>query len=243
MSITENKLRIGNFTSSEIYKLMTEGKTKGSFGKPALTYIQEKIYERKLKRSLDVDVSTRTMLWGSFLEHRVHNLLPLGWEHRYDETIQHHKYNFWVGSVDNVNKYENSVGDTKCLQPKKFCEVVDCLEKCQLENDITLFKNEHPDKYWQLISNASILDMKYIVPIIYMPYESELQEIREEVENADLEEPWKYRFITESLKCELAYIPDNSDYKNLNIFKFEADEGDKKLLEEKILKAYELLTK
>jgi hypothetical protein len=237
MSITENKQRIGNFTSSEIYKLMTEGKTKGTFGKPALTYIQEKIYERKLKRSLDVEASSKPMLWGKFLESRVHDMLPLGWEHKFDETIVHPKYNFWSGSIDNVNRQDDSVGDTKCLQPKKFCEVVDCLTKCQELNDISLFRDEHPDKYWQLTSNACILGLNYIVPIIYMPYESELEEIRQSVENADLEEPWKYRFITESLKCELAYLPDDSEYKNLNIFRFPLDKGDAILLESKVIAA------
>ena len=70
-----------------------------------------------------------------------------------------------------------------------------------------------------------------------MPYESELEEIRAEVENADLEEPWKYRFITESLKCELAYLPDDSEYKNLNIFRFPLDKGDAILLESKVIAA------
>lgn len=243
MSITENKNRIGNFTSSEIYKLMTEGKTKGTFGKPALTYIQEKIYERKLKRSLDVEASSKPMLWGKFLESRVHDMLPLGWEHKFDETIVHPKYNFWSGSIDNVNRQEDSVGDTKCLQPKKFCEVVDCLTKCQELNDISLFRDEHPDKYWQLTSNACILGLNYIVPIIYMPYESELEEIRNSVENADLEEPWKYRFITESLKCELAYLPDDSEYKNLNIFRFPLDKLDANLLTQRVLEASLILNK
>ena len=70
-----------------------------------------------------------------------------------------------------------------------------------------------------------------------MPYESELEEIRAEVENADLEEPWKYRFITESLKCELAYLPDDSEYKNLNIFRFPLDKLDANLLTQRVLEA------
>lgn len=232
MSITENQNRIGCFTSSKIFNLMKEGPKPGSFGKPFHTYIQEKKFEQKLKRSISTDVSTRPMLWGKFLESRVHNMLGMAYRHVFDETLQHPKYNFWSGSPDFINDTDDVVCDSKCPQPKAFCELV---ENCS--KGIEAFKDNHEDYYWQLVSNALITGKNFIELIVYMPYESELEEIRAEVENADLEEPWKYRFITESLKCELAYLPDDSEYKNLNIFRFPLDKLDANLLTQRVLEA------
>lgn len=232
MSITENQNRIGCFTSSKIFNLMKEGPKPGSFGKPFHTYIQEKKFEQKLKRSISTDVSTRPMLWGKFLESRVHNMLGMAYRHVFDETLQHPKYNFWSGSPDFINDTDDVVCDSKCPQPKAFCELV---ENCS--KGIEAFKDNHEDYYWQLVSNALITGKNFIELIVYMPYESELEEIRAEVENADLEEPWKYRFITESLKCELAYLPDDSEYKNLNIFRFPLDKFDANLLTQRVLEA------
>lgn len=231
------KLRHGRFTSSEIWKLMTDGKTKGTFGKPALTYIKEKQAEKRLGRSLNTGGKSKDMIWGSFLEQRVHDLLPTSYELISDTTFIHSKYEFWAGSPDNINKENKIVSDIKCLQPKGFCEYVD-----GLNNGVEFFKNEFPDKYWQLVSNACILnsngiEIKYIEPIVYMPYEDELHEIRLSAENTELDEPWKYRWIYESDKSELAYIPKDSKYSNLNIFTFELDQSDVKLLESKVIEA------
>ncbi|RTK94668.1 MAG: hypothetical protein EKK64_07950 [Neisseriaceae bacterium] len=236
MSITENSNRIGCFTSSEIHKLMSNGREKGSFGKPFYTYVQEKKFELKLKRSINTEASTRPMLWGSFLESRVHDMLGMQYRHVFDETLKHPKYPYWSGSPDFINDKDDVVSDSKCPQPKAFCELV---ENCS--KGIESFKENHPEYYWQLVSNALITGKNNIELIVYMPYESELEEIRNSVENADLEEPWKYRFITESLKCELAYLPDNSDYKNLNIFRLELNKSDALLLEQRVVEAGVLL--
>lgn len=75
-----NDLRFGRFTSSEVYKLMSSGKAKGSFGKPALTYIEEKNMERRLGRGLNVEQNARPMTWGSLLEGYVFD--KLGMEYR-----------------------------------------------------------------------------------------------------------------------------------------------------------------
>lgn len=232
MSILENQIRNGNFSSSKIFNLLKVGKDKVSFGAPALNYIQEKIYERKMKRSINTDAETRPTLWGSFNEFRVHNMLPMGYEHINDITIAHPKYPFWVGSPDCKNVKESVVSDMKCPQPKAFCVLID---NCSQGMDI--FKAEHEDYYWQLVSNACILGMDYIELIVYMPYESELEEIRAEAENFDGLDQYKYRFIAESSKHQLAYLPNDSEYKNLNIFRFPLDKGDAILLESKVIAA------
>jgi hypothetical protein len=74
-----------------------------------------------------------------------------------------------------------------------------------------------------------------------MPYESELEEIREMAENYDGNDQWKYRFIAESHKSALPYLPNKGYYKNLNIFEFKVPEEDKKALTERVLMAIQLL--
>lgn len=238
MSILENTERNGNFTSSKIFNLMKVAKDKVSFGAPAFTYIEEKKFERKLKRSISTDAETRATLWGKFLESRVHGLLGMEYEHTNDISLIHPKYNFWVGSPDFLDRKAKVVSDSKCPQPKAFCQLI---ENCS--KGVDTFKDEHEDYYWQLTSNAVITGSEFIELIVYMPYESELPEIREEAENFDGIDQYKYRFIAESTKHQLAYLPDDSEYKNLNIFRFPLNEVDAWLLENKVIDAAILLTK
>lgn len=242
MSILNNTIRNGNFTSSQIWKLTKLGKDGKSFGAPALTYIKEKKYEQKLKRSLSTDVSTRPILWGKFLEPRVHDLLPNSYEHINDETLVHPKFSYWVGSPDNKNVSQSTICDTKCYQPKAFAEYVDNLQLAHDTGDISIFKDNHPEEYWQLTSNAILSGMENIEAIVYMPYESELMEIRMAAENFDGDDQFKYRFIYECDKRELAYLPDDSEYKNLNIFRFPLNKMDVIFLTQQVQKAYTLLT-
>ena len=236
MSIILNTKRIGIFTSSEIWKLTKEGRKAGEFGAPALTYIKEKRFERKLKRSINTEATSRPIIWGKFLESRVHSLLSLSYKYVFDETIKHPNFDFWSGSPDLINEEEDLVADIKCPQPKAFCELI---ESCN-EGKESLKENS-PEYYFQLVSNAILTNKKFAELIIYMPYESELDEIREEAATIDTAEPWKYRFIAEVDKSELAYLPDNSDYKNLNVFRFEVTEEDKQFLTDKVIKANQLI--
>lgn len=241
MAITENINRIGNFSSSEVWKLTKLNKASNDFGAPALTYIKEKHYERKLKRSINTDTSTRTIIWGRYLESIVFDKLPLTYTYTFDATISHPKYPFWVGSPDLDNEKENTISDIKCPQPKAFAELVENLTMAKELNDISIFKKEHEDYYWQLVSNACIKGRDFIELIVYMPYLSDLQSIKDSVEHADLEEPWKYRFIQESLNRELPYLPNESEYKDLNIFRFELDKNDALFLEQQVIKGNDCL--
>lgn len=241
MSILKNKIRNGNFTSSKIFNLLKLAKDQKSFGAPALNYIKEKQWERKLGRSLNTDVSTKPILWGRFLEKRVHDLLPLSYEWINDETLQHPKYEFWVGSPDNKEWSTKTVCDTKCPGPKAFCELVDNLKLALKYKDISYFRDNHEDYYWQLVSNACILGADNIELIVYMPYESELPDIRLAVEEFDSFDQYKYRWIAESAKEELSYLPDGGEYKNINRFRFALDRMDAIKLEGKVISANRLL--
>src|SRR3954467_9148443 len=113
MSITENKLRIGNFTSSNNFKLLTLAKNGISWGKPALTYIEEKNLERKMGVSLETETYTQDMAWGTFLEQRVHNMLGLEYKLSSSETDRHPTIEFWCGSKDLIVAGEK-ISDIKC---------------------------------------------------------------------------------------------------------------------------------
>jgi hypothetical protein len=243
MSIANSPVRVGNFTSSNIYKLTVKGKGPHGFGDGAMTYIAEKKMERRLGRSLDVSKQTRPMLWGLFLEPFVHNMLPLSYELVSQESIVHPTIKTWVGSPDNVNRIDSVVGDTKCYEPKAFAEYVDVLTACMNLGSVDLFRKTHKKEYYQLVSNAIILGVDNIEPIAYMPYKSELPVIRALAENFDSPEQYKYRFIAEAPDEELAHLPDGGHYKNLNQFRFKVPQEDIDFLTERVLKATELLEK
>jgi hypothetical protein len=227
--IATNKIRMANFTSSNIYRLM---------GTPAVvrTYVEEKRFEQKLKRSLDTGEGSQATAWGTFLEMRVHGLLGLEYQIESNETRIHPFIDRWSGSADLIVKGVK-VSDIKCYGLKKFCQYAECLET----KDLDLIKKEFPKEYWQLVSNATINEVPNAEAILYLPYYSELPEIREMAQDYDGADQWKYRFITEKENYELSSMPDNSDYKNLNIFEFDVPQKDIDDLTENVLKAIKQL--
>lgn len=244
MPFIDKSKRVGNFTSSEIYRLMTVGTDRKSFGKPALTYIQEKKYEARLGRTLSLDRANKDALWGKFLESRVFELLDdTGYQLVEDRTIEHPTIPRWVGTPDLQHDRDSVVSDIKCYAPKAFCEYVDLLTEAHKDNDTEMFKAEYPQQYWQLVSNSILLNTKYIEAIVYIPYYEELQAIRESVDMLDSEDDRrKYAFIKNSSYHELSYI-ERGYYKNLNIFRFAVPESDKELLTTRVKQAGELLNK
>jgi len=227
-------MRIGNFSSSSISKLMTYGKDGKSFGKPALTYIAEKNMERMLGRSLNSEHSARPTTWGTLVEERVFELLPLEYQLVSRERLVHPDCDSWVGMPDCVN--ETEVCDIKSPYTlKSFCELVDACNK-----GIEGFKEHSPEYYWQLISNAILTNRKYITLIVYVPYKSELDAIRE-LANNYLGDANKMAWIGFANDEDLPYLIEGKHYKNLNIFKFEVNEADKQELTERVLTASKLL--
>jgi hypothetical protein len=266
MSIVNNEFRIGRFTSSSIHRLTGWGKREMSkeelaarpksgagssvkfidcptvFDSTALEYIKEKNIERKLGRSLSMNRSGKSALWGHYLQQRVHDMLDTGYELIEDRTIEHPTIKCWAGSPDNRNIRESVAGDIKCYEPKNFCNYVDCLSAIQPDNNTELFKFEFPQEYWQLVSSSILLDTKHIEAIVYMPYFSELEAIRESVDQLDSEDDQrKYGFIKHSSYNELPYIEDGAFYKNLNVFRFTPPQSDKDFLTERVIAAGKLL--
>ena len=75
MAIQQSKNRVGNFNSSEIVALTTQNKSKNGFGKPALTFIEECNFERRLDRSITDEVTARPLSWGKPVSY-THLTLP-----------------------------------------------------------------------------------------------------------------------------------------------------------------------
>lgn len=236
-----NELRVGNFTSSEIYNLMTDGKQELGLGKPATTYIEDKRMEVRLGRSLKNETSARETSWGKLVEGRVFDLLGIEYQLVSTDTILHPKIKCWSGSPDG-NKFDvgNTVIDIKApLTLKSFCRLVDPLYNGLSGMDaMNEVRKNHPDGekyYWQLVSNSVLTGSKFAELIPYVPYKSELDEIREYASQVDSIDQYKFFWINNAQDDELPYLIDGGFYKNLNVIRFEVPEEDKIALTERVL--------
>jgi hypothetical protein len=214
-----------------------KAKTEGAiFGKPGITYIAEKNMERRLGRSLNTDTSSRATSWGKVVEMRVFELLGIEYQHVSTDTISHPEYgDFWSGSPDLIK--EDSISEIKCPYTlKSFCQFADCAS-------IDEIREQHPDGedyYWQVVSNAILTGKNKAELIIYCPYQKELQDIKDWVNNYDGNQTplaW-IQFATDN---ELPYLTEGGFYKNLNIFAFDVPQSDKDLLTARVLEAAKLL--
>lgn len=241
MAIFSNQNRIGNFTSSEIGALMKKGKDGKSFGVPALTYINETNIERRLGRSLTDEVNARPLTWGKLLEGRVFELLGLEYSLTSTDTIVHPDIPFWAGSPDGKKEKPKTIIDIKApMTLKSFCQLVDA----GLEGGIDQIRADHKDGekfFWQLVSNAIITGSDWAELIVYMPYQSEIQDVKVMAMQVSGELMGKHYWIANALDDELPFIHDGGYYKNLNVFSFEVPQADKDALTEAVLKAGKML--
>jgi hypothetical protein len=242
MSILQNEARIGNFTSSEIWKLTTKDRSGKGFGKPALTYIKQKKYERRSGLPLSNETNAKALSWGNFMESIVFEKLGTQYVHSSQETVAHPKYPFWVGSTDGFKEVSNrAVIDFKNpLTRLSFFDLVEPIILglngneamdyiCENHDDGIKFKN-------QLVSNACIHDCDYAELIIHMPFKSEIPNIKAEAEG----DP-KMMWLTWALENEIPFINDGGFYKDVYTIAFEVKKEDKDFLENCVLKAASLL--
>jgi hypothetical protein len=236
--------RNGNFTSSEIVALMSNGKVKGSFGKPALTYIEECNMERRLGRSISDESNARPLVWGKLCETLVFDLLPINYKLCSQETIAHSSVSCWKGSPD-MEKFDEgkTVCDIKCPHTlKSFCQLVQPFYEGLRGMDlINAIRAEHKDGekyYWQLVSNAILTKSKHAELIVFAPFRSQLDEIRS---RAQKDGNPNYYWIWSSSDDELPWLPDGGYYSNINILRFEVPVEDKIALHERVVEASKCL--
>jgi len=239
MSIITNEQRIGNFTSSEIHKLLSKAKNGKDLGKPALTYIEDKNIEREMGISLGTETTARGLDWGKHCEQFAFDNISLAYTITSDVTVVHPEYPFWVGSADGYNT--DTVFDLKCPMTRKSFfglvagENIYSMRDGFKRNTAQYSAHTDADKYyWQLVSNAAILGKKYAELIVYMPYQSELQVIKEAAKDF-------YNWIHYAADIELPYLPDGGKFKNINIIRFEVPQSDIDLLTECVTEAAKLL--
>lgn len=232
-----NKIeRIGKFTSSEIVALTTNGKAKGTLGKPAYTYIDEKNWERRTGRSIKSDVTARPLSWGKLLEKRVFDKLPLSYDYTPKETRMNEGWDCWAGSVDNIKHDAGLTAcDIKCpVTLKSYYRIADCLN---FADPIQQLRDTHDDGekyYWQIVSNAIINKCKYGELIAYCPYKSELEEIRSLAFNWEGDDQKNYLWIYGATDDELPWLMDDGFYKNISIIRFEIPKDDIEFLTSRV---------
>lgn len=228
-----NDIHCGNFSSSDIVRLTGTKKVRD-------TYIHEKNIERKLGRVLKNQFSTKETSWGHLMELRAFRLLGTEYSLISDKTIVHPSVKYWVGSPDAI-KYEKdkTVCDIKGLQLKAFCDMVDAFEKGIEEVRIECESGEK--FYQQLVSNACLAGCKYGELILYCPYQSELEAIRQLAIDYDGPDPGRFKWIAYASDDELTYLPDGGFYQNMNKLRFEIPSDDKIALHERVTSSGDLL--
>jgi len=235
-------IRNGNFTSSEIFRLMKTGRGKGGWSVDAQTYIDECNMERRLKRSVEVQSDARPLSWGKCVELRAFETLGLEYTLCSDKTLQHPTIPFWVGSPDATT--EETVDDLKCpMTLNSFCNMVDpYIEDGNIIHEaltIEAVRSNHRDGdkfFWQIVSNAVLTGKKKGQLIVYVPYKDELEDIKSISEgNPD------YYWIWSADHEKLPYLVREGDYKNINVIEFDIMEIDVKNLTNRVLECGELL--
>jgi hypothetical protein len=153
-----------------------------------------------------------------------------------EARLFHPEIPHYSGVPDFLKNFD-TVADCKCpFNPEKFCDKMEALK------DYGTFKEEFPEDFWQLISNVVLLrandiDIKFIEAINYMPYLSELIDIR-----AAAEDDRSMRWLEYTTDNGLPWLPDGGHYKNINVHTFGVMERDVEEWTDIIRKSVDKLT-
>ncbi len=231
--------RAGNFTSSEIVALTKNGKAKDSYGVPFYSYIEAKKMERRLGRGLNVDVFAKPLTWGDLVQHYVFKKLGSDYKPCSNDVIIHPTIDCWRGTPDAI-KLE-TVAEVKCPQTlKSFCLLVDSWKKSGIDG----VRDNHDDGdkfYWQCVSNAVLTKSKFAELIVFAPYYSELEALRELAQNFDGPLQSRFMWIALAPDSELPFLKDGGYYKDINVMRFEVPIEDKMFLHARVDAAKEYL--
>lgn len=245
-------IRNGNFTSSEIFRLLKSGQKKGTWSKDVDTYIRECNQERRLGRSIEVQSDARPLTWGKLVEQVAFDNVGLEYTMCSNKTLVHPKYPYWCGSPDAYT--ETKVPDLKCpMTLTSFCNLVDAYEEdgkvVHEALTIEAMRENHKDGdkfYWQVVSNAILLEENLGRPyntgqiIVYVPYLDELDKIKSLANQSG--DP-KYYWIWSADDDYLPWIHRGGMYKNINVIEFNIPQHDKDLLIERVVECGKQLIK
>lgn len=232
----DNKKRFGRFTSSGIYKLFGSASVRK-------TYIEEKVTEIRLGKSLDTDFWSKTTSWGTLMEYYAFCKLGFEWTPCGEDTILHKKYgDFWSGTPD--LKKKNTGAEIKGYEYKKFCSFTDAI----LSQDIQTLKAHNKGlEYWQVVSNCILLGASKAVVVSCMPYESDFEILKNVISKLDASKDYQRKIHEEcgwvvfKEAHEVCLLPDGGYYKDINTFEFEIPMEDIKALNTQIITDMEQL--
>ncbi len=158
-------LRLGVFTSSEIFKLMSTGKAKGAdFSEIGMTYIMQKVAERLTGIPAAELFESEDMKWGKDNEDiaRQYTAIRRGWEIMKTYFVKHPTLNYG-GSGDGWAREVNAAVEIKCLKTHNH------LKEVKAANSYEDFKKNLPVRFWQVISDAYLRGCDTIVFVWYDP--------------------------------------------------------------------------
>ncbi len=221
--------RVATFSSSSIHKLTSKGRgnfTIENVGKPYTTYIEEKAMEVKLGRQLQTENSARPTAWGTLVEEFAFGKMGLEFSLVSKERFYNGEH--WSGMPDLLT--DEIVGDIKCPWTLKgFCSLVDSIDK-----GVEFFKENHPEYYWQLVSNAILCKREKAMIVCFAPFKEDLEEIRVLAEEHIGEQNNRFAFINWAEDDELPYLIKGKSYNDINILEFDIPQEDKVLLTERV---------
>ena len=241
--IHNSELRVGKFTSSQIYRLCGLLKS-GNPTKAFETYAEEVYFERLAGCSINSKVKTRSMAWGKLMEIILHQNVSFKYKMKSQNTIIHKNFDFWSGTPD-LDVPGVKTGEIKCFELLHFMQLSTAL----MTKNTEFIKKNEPAVYWQSISNSLLKGYDYTEIISYIPRRSELIEIIEMINTTEFLNdndlnPWEYYFMDHVEKVdELPHLPDESPFGNLHTFEFVIPEEDAQFLINRVCEAEELVKK
>lgn len=231
--------RVGNFSSSEIYRLASFGrgeKTLENIGQPFNSYVKEKVFERKIGRSLSLKNNSKPTSWGTLVEEQCFNVLGLKYTLVSKTRYFHPDFNnCWSGMPDLITP--DLVGDIKCpYSLTGLMELLDCMD------GLDSLKRIKPSYYWQLVSNGILCDRDTAVLVCYVPYRKDLENIKE-LATQKIDEANTYAWVNWAEEDEMPHLPDECSINDVNLFEFKIPQEDKEFLTERVKMAENKLNK
>lgn len=143
--------RWGKLTASEMHRLMTNGKAKGSLSAGAMTYVREKVAEQ-LSEFRRAEFSSAAMEWGVEHELEAVEQFELMTGIRVNQTGEHQQFILsecgnWGGTPDGTT-FESGV-EVKCPESKTHLLYLSIV-------DAETLKAEEPKYYWQVQSYMAL---------------------------------------------------------------------------------------
>lgn len=258
MSEKLDKIRVGNFTSSGIVDLLSNGRSKGTFGKPFYNYVARKNRERLIDDTMDSESRARPLLWGKICEaYAQKHHSDMKWTYQSDlekmfgsATAPHPKYDYWCGTPDVIDVANEIVGDFKCPWTKSgFLDLIECMYDPVTKKRNSLSGNEiieiirketkEGEKYyWQLVSNACILGYNKAAILVFFANSEVINELPLFANN-DFHPP--VDFLKWMEIDELPYVKKELDMPLIHEIMFDIPKEDKKKLEERVVEGGKLL--